>query len=226
MHALTTASSNVVRRLGAWALLSDSFMAGFFNGTPQVMVSEMIGGMTCRETIFEAETAQEYMRLLPLEADIPKCQSLAGSVSSLLQDTWPGPADESYNGLTPSNLLHIISGASPGLINYPLTESQHCVALGIVAVLARTNFLIQSSANALLRACWRWKNLWDTITEDGESDPITKSGFVKHAPELWWLVATHVKVAASGDLTCEHMHMMPTDTTEGMDEFLKKYKDT
>lgn len=56
-------------------------------------------------------------------------------------------------------------------------------------------------------------------------DPIEKRGFIKHASEMWWLVATHVKVAASGDLTCRHMHIMATDTTDGMNEFLERYRD-
>lgn len=112
-------------RLATWAVLSDSFMAGFFNGAPQVLISEMLGDMTCRDTIFEAETAEHCLHMLSHDAVGPKPQSLAKSTSSLLFDTWVGPTSPVYKRLTSSNLLAIICG----MAKYITTNRRRIFAL-------------------------------------------------------------------------------------------------
>jgi hypothetical protein len=112
-------------------------MAGFFNGAPQVLISEMLGDMTCRDTIFEAETAEDCLHLLSLEGVGPKPQSLAKSTSSLLLDTWVGPTSQIYKRLTASNLLTLICGMTKHLttsrrriLALMLSSSWHCCRIG------------------------------------------------------------------------------------------------
>lgn len=111
--------ANATFRVAAWAVINDSFVAGFFNGNPQIFVSEMVGDMSCREALFEAETADDFLRLLSMGPTEPKPPSLATSISSLLMDVWPGPADPTYKRLTPGNLLTIISGMSNTFLYKP-----------------------------------------------------------------------------------------------------------
>jgi hypothetical protein len=70
---------------------------------------EMTGDMPCRTALFEAETSDVFEYQVSLEPGGPRPPSLAGSISLLLQDSWPGPDDESYRRVTPEILALIIS---------------------------------------------------------------------------------------------------------------------
>lgn len=96
--------------MAAWAIVNDSFVAGFFNGNPQIFISDMLGDMPCPEALFEAETAEDFLHLSSVESTAPTPPSLASFISSLLMDSWPGPADLASQRLTPSNLLITICG--------------------------------------------------------------------------------------------------------------------
>ena len=94
-----------------WSFVNGSFIVGFFNSPPQVFVSEMVGDMPSQEHLFEAETAEEFQRLVSLPpSSLGESSSLAEHVSSLLSEAWPGSDDQSYQNLTSGGLMMIISG--------------------------------------------------------------------------------------------------------------------
>lgn len=107
-------------RLGAWLHAGDSFIAGFFNGAPQVFISEIVGDMPCRRELFEAESVDDFQRFLSMGQAMSTPLSLSASVSFLLNDTWPGPADDVYGNMTADDLFLVISGTSKLVaLNFP-----------------------------------------------------------------------------------------------------------
>uniref|UniRef100_A0A0B7JWJ0 Xylanolytic transcriptional activator regulatory domain-containing protein n=1 Tax=Bionectria ochroleuca TaxID=29856 RepID=A0A0B7JWJ0_BIOOC len=153
--------------------------------------------------LFEAETSDVFEYQVSLEPGGPRPPSLAGSISLLLQDSWPGPDDESYRRVTPEILALIIS------------------SLGVVGVVARTNCLFPLSYRALLRAFMRWKSLWDAKMK--ESEAANRSvGFSKHAMEMWWLCVAVVKAQQSGDKS-KYISNMAIDSFNSVNEFLTRY---
>ena len=89
---------------------------------------------------------------------------------------------------------------------------------------ARTACLAPSTTKTVLRACRRWKALWDAVTAREGDDKMARRGSMAYAPQLWWLVVMHTKVAGSGDLTSPHMRTAATDSMDHMNRFLNQYK--
>ncbi|CAH0024740.1 unnamed protein product [Clonostachys rhizophaga] len=190
-------------RLSHWTQLNSNFIVGCFNGHTQAYMCEMTGDMPCRTALFEAETSDVFKYQVSLEPGGPRPQSLAGSISLLLQDSWPGPDDESYRRVTPEILALIIS------------------SLGVVGVVARTNCLFPLSYRALLRAFMRWKSLWDAKMKESEATG-RQVGFSKHAMEMWWLCVAVVKAQQSGDKS-KYISNMAIDSFNSVNEFLTRY---
>ncbi|KAH6949694.1 hypothetical protein BKA56DRAFT_506757 [Ilyonectria sp. MPI-CAGE-AT-0026] len=193
-------------RLAHWTQLNNTFMVGPFNNHTQIYMCEMVGDMPCTKELFEAENSQAFEQLLS-EVSGPPPPPLASSLQFLLQDFWPGPNDEQYKRVTPETLTMIIS------------------ALNTTVVIARTNCLVPIASKALLRACRRWKILWDAVLTNYGNDYESCPGFAKHAVEMCWVSMTILKVAQSGDQTSHYMNNIALDSLGSVNEFIHKYMD-
>ncbi|KAI1392463.1 uncharacterized protein F4822DRAFT_129948 [Hypoxylon trugodes] len=194
-------------RIAHWIQFSNCFLVCCFNGHAQVYTAEMVGDMPCRREIYEAETVEEFARLLSLEpSGGPQPQSLANAISFLLQDSWPGPDHEVYKRFTPEILAIIIN------------------SLGTSIIVARGNGPFSMVSQQYLRACMRWKSLWETLMKKDSQDQRTLTGFVKHAMDFWWFCIALIKAEQSGDLSCHYMTNFGLDSFAAIHEFLRRYK--
>jgi hypothetical protein len=89
---------------------------------------------------------------------------------------------------------------------------------------SRTSFLVQATAEMILDATDRWKELWDVVSERSERESLPHMGFARHAAEFWWLTRTIVKVGQFGDVSCRYMEIMPTESLEALHDFMRRYK--
>lgn len=107
--------------------MNDNFLTGIFNNPPLVAISELNGHLPCHEDLFDAETAEDFWQLmtsLPRRVEPP---SLSKFVSLLLQDTWSGPGDDMYSGVTASHLLAVSLGEfAMNAFDTTLTNIQRC----------------------------------------------------------------------------------------------------
>ncbi|KAI2632551.1 hypothetical protein GGS26DRAFT_582239 [Hypomontagnella submonticulosa] len=193
-------------RIGHWAQLCSNLLSGFFKIHPQIYVREMVGDMPCRSKIFEADTPEKFAEALTTEPSGPAPPSLSHSISFLLEDSWPGPEDEAYRHVTPEILLIMLS------------------ALGTTLAVLRGNCLFPTASQALLRACMRWRELWDKVTAENCERSAQGTGYAKHALEMWWFSMAVIKAEQAGDATSRYLNDFALDSFAAVNEFLDQYK--
>ncbi|KAL3428263.1 hypothetical protein PVAG01_01772 [Phlyctema vagabunda] len=167
----------------------------------------MTGNFTCREELFEAQTAPEYERLVNDEPRRPLTpQSLAEFTKILLQENMPRDADDVLDYVTTDQLMVV------------------ACALQSLTMTSRFNFLTEATSETILRAVARWEGLWNRVIERDRVDGRCMRGFARHSAELCWFVRTLIKVGKRGDPSSRFIQTVPTDSTKDLYEFLNKYK--
>ncbi|PSN73800.1 hypothetical protein BS50DRAFT_614831 [Corynespora cassiicola Philippines] len=194
-------------RVAAWTFMTDSTLATFFNSLPQVAISEMIGDLPCEEDLFKAETTLEFERVALTESSGPQAATLSELVQCLLFPPAPRPLAQAGEPFKATIMLMTIC------------------ALQSVIVASRMNFLSSATAEAILRALDRWKDLWDLANKDEEDGLLLQKGFEKHAVEYWWLARTVVKIGQLGDQSCRYMQPIPSDSAKDLNDFVRMYRD-
>lgn len=107
--------------------MNDAFLTGIFNNPPLVAISEVHAHLPCHEDLFDAETTEDFWRLMTSLPQRPEPPSLSKFVSLLLQDAWSGPGDDMYSGVTASHLLAVSLGEfTLNAFDTTLTNTQRC----------------------------------------------------------------------------------------------------
>ncbi|KAH6951223.1 hypothetical protein BKA56DRAFT_605853 [Ilyonectria sp. MPI-CAGE-AT-0026] len=194
-------------RIGLWTFLSDGILALFFGSLPQVSISDMTGQLPCREDLFEAETAAEFQRLMSLDPRAGLAQS---------------PFD-----LT----LHLLSnkGSEEDSVRMAQITSASHLTVGIWAIISivmtsRLNLVVEMSAQTILSATDKWKDLWNIVAERDFKADVQQSGLTRHTTAYWWLTRTFLKIVLMKDYSSPYMQNSPTDSVENLHNFIKTYR--
>ena len=87
--------------------------------------------------------------------------------------------------------------------------------------IARSCCLGRLVCNSMLRACDRWKALWNAASaRDVEMGPCHV--FAKYALESCRLTEAYIEAIQSGDLNSPFMRIMAVDTTNNVNEFIQR----
>ncbi|KAH6628969.1 hypothetical protein C7974DRAFT_393562 [Boeremia exigua] len=193
-------------RVAVWTFIADSTLAMFFNGSPHVAISEMTGGLPCREDLFRAETAVEFEHAVSPcllghpDPTFPRLMSTLLSVPLL-----ESPA-QTVEHVTAANMLILICALQSNVMTF------------------RMHYLAPPTAEALLSTLDRWKSLWDAVHETSVEGFDTHTGFERHAAAYWWLTRTLLKIVQSGDQSCRYLQPYPSDSVKDLHDFVRKYK--
>lgn len=91
-------------------------------------------------------------------------------------------------------------------------------------MVSKNSGLAKTVTPVLLRATDRWRQLWDKAVAEDELVEHKLCGWQKHAKEFWRLLRAIVDAVRSGDLNCQYMRSAAVDTSEALNEFIRKYE--
>ncbi|OTA98944.1 hypothetical protein M426DRAFT_27969 [Hypoxylon sp. CI-4A] len=194
-------------RLSHWMQLNNGFLMSCFNTQSQVHISEMVGDLPCRRELFEAETKEEFERQVSLEPREIKFQSLAAAVPFILQDSWPGPEHEVYEHVSAERLAAIINGLAMSMMT------------------ARTHGHFSVVCKPFLRACKRWRLLWDKLQGKDGCNQNAPPGFAKHSMDMCLFCVVLIRAEELGDTTSHYRTHFELDSFTSVNQFLRRYKD-
>ncbi|KAH7069228.1 hypothetical protein BKA63DRAFT_451013 [Paraphoma chrysanthemicola] len=195
-------------RMAVWTFMTDSTLAVFFNSAPHVSISEMTGDLPCAAELFEAETAPEFERLEQMTPlGTRKAPILSDLVPYLLSPRASSPLAQAVDYLTAADMLMLVCALQSALMT------------------SRMNYFASATADTILHALDRWKEMWDVMNKTGSDGIKLHKGFERHANEYWWLARMIIKIEQSGDQRCRYMQPAPSDSAADLHEFVQMYKD-
>lgn len=197
----------------------DSAYAFFFRQPPRITVTEMHIDLTSPETCFCAATAEScLLALQAFRATSTNPFTIASAVETLFDTSIPSPAStylhNAFIPLSVFNMFTLISVVYTSVFSYETNLS---------------SLLPASSAAPLLTGLARWIELWPSPARDRElvnmenlevnaAHSWRRIGFIKYAPEYWYLTQLIVEDLVNGGVRCRRRNRMARRNGEGIKE--------
>ncbi|KAH8888920.1 hypothetical protein GQ53DRAFT_690656 [Thozetella sp. PMI_491] len=166
-------------RLVTWISLNDGLYALFCGTPPCMTVSELSGPFLCRESLWNADSLENFKTARDVEDPDPEHHCTRELIASLLEDEWTEARETSFGKLDVLPLFIAIVVFQGIIFNH------------------RSSMLPTCHAAILLRALDRWNRLWGTAISLAPADRQRWMGVAKHAPEFALISRRILEVGAT-----------------------------